>query len=185
MEGITLPRTFKIWLVAARPASMLPSASAMAAIKRLPKLCPARGEPSLKRNCIMRSISGSRSASATRQLRKSPGGIMPISLRRRPDEPPSSATVTTALQLLVIYFMPRKRVESPVPPPITVMAGPRPSFLCVKIFSIKDELLSGRTASTTERITRLVAYIMTKPPMHRNKKPPSMETVLEYLPVVR
>lgn len=60
-----------------------------------------------------------------------------------------------------------------------------PKFPLRKDFSIKDELLSGRTASTTERITRLVAYIMTKPPMHRNKKPPSMETVLEYLPVVR
>jgi dethiobiotin synthase len=65
------------------------------------------------------------------------------------------------------------------------ISAPLTDNYLVKIFSIKDELLSGRTASTTERITRLVAYIMTKPPMHRNKNPPSMETVLEYLPVVR
>ena len=47
------------------------------------------------------SISGSASASATMQLRKSPGGSMPSSRRSRPELPPSSATVTMAVMLVV------------------------------------------------------------------------------------
>ena len=129
----------------------------MAAINRLPKLCPASGESPLKRYCMIRSIKGSRSAKATRQLRRSPGGKIPISFRSLPEDPPSSPTVTTAVQLFVIYFIPRSRVESPVPPPTTVIAGPRVSLRCVKIISISDALLSGITASTTERIILRVA----------------------------
>ena len=156
VEGITRPRTFKIWLVALRPASIPPSASAMAAIKRLPKQCPAKGESPLKRYCITRSIKGSRSARAVRQLRKSPGGMMPSSLRKRPEEPPSSAEVTTAVQLLVMYFMPRSSVERPVPPPTTVIAGPLVSLRCIKIVSISEPLLSGMTTETTELMRRRV-----------------------------
>jgi hypothetical protein len=58
-------------------------------------------------------ISGSASASATRHMRMSPGGSTPISRRSRPDEPPSSATVTIAVRLLVCSFSPRSRVERP------------------------------------------------------------------------
>ena len=106
----------------------------------------------MKRYCIKRSIKGSRSAKAVRQLRKSPGGMMPNSLRKRPEDPPSSAEVTTAVQLLVMYFMPRSKVERPVPPPTTVIAGPWVSFLCTKTFSIKEPVCSGIIAVTTDLI---------------------------------
>ena len=55
------------------------------------------GEPSPKRYWNSRAISGSTSDSATMLLRKSPGGRMPCSRRKRPDEPPSSPTVTIAV----------------------------------------------------------------------------------------
>ena len=45
-------------------------------------------------------MAGSASASAAMQLRMSPIGGMPSSVRSLPDEPPSSATVTTAVMLL-------------------------------------------------------------------------------------
>ena len=78
--------------------------------------------------------------------------MIPSSLRKRPDEPPSSAEVTTAVQLLVIYFMPRNKVERPVPPPTTVMAGPWVSLRCTKTFSIKEPFCSGIMADTTDLI---------------------------------
>ena len=61
------------------------------------------------------------------QLRISPTGAMPSSWRSLPDEPPSSATVTTAVMLLVISFRPRSRVDRPVPPPMATTRGPRAS----------------------------------------------------------
>ena len=45
--------------------------------------------------------SGSASASAAMQLRMSPGGSTFMSRRSTPLEPPSSATVTMAVRLLV------------------------------------------------------------------------------------
>jgi hypothetical protein len=59
------------------------------------------------------------------QFRMSPIGGTPISVRSLPDDPPSSATVTTAVMLLVSSLRPRKRVESPVPPPMVTTLGPR------------------------------------------------------------
>ena len=59
------------------------------------------------------------------QLRMSPIGGIPSSSRSLPDEPPSSATVTTAVRLLVCSLRPRSSVERPVPPPIATMRGPR------------------------------------------------------------
>ena len=70
---------------------------------------------------------GSASASAAMQLRMSPIGGMPSSSRSLPDEPPSSATVTMAVMLLVTSFRPRSSVDRPVPPPMATMRGPRAS----------------------------------------------------------
>ena len=70
-------------------------------------------------------ISGSASASAAMQLRMSPTGGMPSSVRNTPDEPPSSATVTIAVRLLVCSLSPRRSVDRPVPPPIATTRGPR------------------------------------------------------------
>ena len=60
-------------------------------------------------------MSGSASASAAMQLRMSPTGGMPSSWRRTPDDPPSSATVTTAVRLLVCSLRPRRSGGQPGP----------------------------------------------------------------------
>src|SRR5438093_6449959 len=76
------------------------------------------------------------------QLRMSPGGSMLSSLRRRPLDPPSSLTVTTAQSSLITgssvfegerstgretkCLRPFSRVERPVPPPIAMTRSPRP-----------------------------------------------------------
>src|SRR3972149_7005305 len=57
------------------------------------------------------------SARAAMQFRMSPTGGIPSSSRSAPDEPPSSATVTIAVMLLVCSFIPRNSAERPVPPP--------------------------------------------------------------------
>ena len=59
------------------------------------------------------------------QLRMSPTGGIPSSVRSTPDEPPSSATVTIAVRLLVCSLRPRSSVDRPVPPPIATIRGPR------------------------------------------------------------
>src|ERR1700733_10255639 len=74
------------------------------------------------------------------QLRISPGGSMLSSLRRRPLEPPSSLTVTTALRSRIEgesgcaeisdghktkRLRPLSSVESPVPPPMATTRRPR------------------------------------------------------------
>ena len=90
--------------------------------------CPARlvgpASPG-KRYWSSSLISGSASASATRQLRMSPTAGTPSWSRSLPDEPPSSATVTIAVRLLVCSLRPRSRVDSPWPPPIAAIFGPR------------------------------------------------------------
>ena len=68
---------------------------------------------------------GSTLARASMQWRMSPGGGMPMSRRSTPDPPPSSATVTTAVRFRVYFFKPRSMVDSPVPPPMAVILGPR------------------------------------------------------------
>ena len=70
-------------------------------------------------------MSGSASARAAMQLRMSPTAGTPRTSRSAPDEPPSSATVTTAVRLLVCSLRPRSRTDSPVPPPIATIRGPR------------------------------------------------------------
>ena len=49
----------------------------------------------------------------------------PSSWRSRPEEPPSSDTVTIAVRLSVYSFRPRRSVDRPVPPPIATIFGPR------------------------------------------------------------
>ncbi len=96
----------------------------------------------------------SSSLSATMQLRRSPGGSMLKSLRRRPEEPPSSVTVTRAARSVMrlgsesaettlpgtatCLRRPRSRVDKPVPPP---MATTRSGTGCV----LKREVLKRRS----------------------------------------
>src|ERR1035438_5755244 len=126
-----------------------PVISVSAATKRLPKLCPFSASPPRKRWAKSRASRSSSSLRATMQLRRSPGGSMLKPLRRRPEEPPSSVTETTAarsaitpcavegwLEAVTCRRSPRSSVERPVPPPIatTRRAGDaeesplRPSF---------------------------------------------------------
>src|SRR5437016_183412 len=81
-----------------------------------------------------RDSRASSSDSATMQLRMSPGGSMLNSLRRRPLEPPSSVTVTTAESSVIrssnadmpgfglrTYFLrPFSRFARPLPPPMAM-----------------------------------------------------------------
>ena len=72
-------------------------------------------------------MAGSVSASAARQFRMSPTAAIPSSWRRRPLDPPSSATDTMAVMFAECSFRPRRSVERPVPPPIATTRGPRAS----------------------------------------------------------
>src|SRR5579872_311086 len=111
-----------------------------AARNKLPKLWPSRPDPFSKRWRKSLESRASSSLNATMQLRMSPGGRMLNSLRRRPLEPPSSLTVTTAERSRMTEvsdpgqgsslgprtkrLSPLRRVESPVPPPIATTRIP-------------------------------------------------------------
>src|SRR6185295_17272499 len=100
--------------------------------KRLPKEWPSRPPPFGKRYWKSRVSRSSSSASAAMQLRMSPGGSTPNSRRSRPEEPPSSVTVTTPERSRsrappTWALRPRSNAERPVPPPIATrdLAVPR------------------------------------------------------------
>src|SRR5690625_3343100 len=58
-------------------------------------------------------------------MRRSPGGSTPNSPRNRPEEPPSSATVTTAVRSSETWRSAWRDAKSPWPPPSATMEGPR------------------------------------------------------------
>ena len=64
-------------------------------------------------------------ASATRLLRRSPGAGTPRSRRSRPDDPPSSATLTTAVIDAAYSRAARNVTASPCPPPSATTVGSR------------------------------------------------------------
>ena len=101
--------------------SKLPSRSVRPARNRLPKLWPA-SSPEAKRCSNSWPTSDSSSASADRQWRTSPGAGMPKSRRSRPELPPSSVVVTTAVTLLM-RLRPRRIIDRPVPPPRQTTRG--------------------------------------------------------------
>src|SRR3990172_9907812 len=59
------------------------------------------------------------SLNATRAWRTSPAGSCPNSSRNRPDDPPESIIVTTAVRSTGYFFNPESTAKVPVPPPIT------------------------------------------------------------------
>ncbi len=81
----------------------------------------ARGEAVLER---LGPDPASSAASATRHLRRSPGAGTPKSRRSRPVEPPSSATLTTAVISPAYARTPRNVIASPCPPPSATTFGP-------------------------------------------------------------
>ncbi|MNW56881.1 hypothetical protein D3C74_346370 [compost metagenome] len=121
--GSTRPRTANTRLSSRTAVTKSPEMSVSAARIRLPRLCPASPSPELKRYLMICAISGSTSAMAVSTLRMSPGGGIWSSLRRIPELPPSSATVTIAVISSGFSFNQRSMTESPVPPPITTIRG--------------------------------------------------------------
>ncbi len=89
-------------------------------MSRLPRACPPSGPSPAKRCCSTsrqvwpHSLSSHSAASA---IRRSPGGSTPNSSRSRPDEPPSSATVTTAVTWSVTWRRAVSVAARPWPPP--------------------------------------------------------------------
>src|SRR5205809_1244153 len=149
-DGSTRPRMFSTLLVSFTALSRSPVTPARLAMNRLPNAWPSSAPP-WKRYSNSWVISGSDSASATRQSRMSPGGRMPSSRRSRPELPPSSNTVTTAVRLLVNSFSPRSSVERPVPPPMTTMRGPRRRWRCCARTSTSWCWPGGRRAPAMAR----------------------------------
>ena len=85
------------------PSSKSPSMSLRAAMSRLPSAWPPRPPGRIasgNRYCSRCVMVASESDSAARQFRMSPIGGRPMASRKRPDDPPSSATVTIAVRLL-------------------------------------------------------------------------------------
>lgn len=112
-----------------RAATSSLSCSHSATISRLPTAWPCRS-PLLTKRCwitlaqvLPHSSSPHRAASA---LRRSPGGSTPISVRSLPLEPPSSATVTTAVRSPVIRRSAASEAASPWPPPRATTFGGTP-----------------------------------------------------------
>ena len=138
--------------------SKLPVTWVSAVMKRLPNEWPLSSEPSLS-NRYAKSLPtvDSASESATRQLRISPGAGISNSLRIRPVEPPSSATVTIAVIPASTLRRPRRSVESPVPPPIaTIFMAGRIGPEAVRGHDRADTLMSAgwrqRAGSRSERV---------------------------------
>src|ERR1700723_3875213 len=98
------------------------------------------------------------------QLRRSPGGSILKSLRSRPEEPPSSVTVTTAARsaiwegsaagrpgTLTCLRKPRSNVERPVPPPMaTTRIGRISSWGPADLCRVDSELFRASFEDGTE-----------------------------------
>jgi hypothetical protein len=106
---------------------------------------------------------------AIKQLLISPGGRIPNSFLIRPELPPSSATVTMAVKLLVSLFKPRRIVPSPVPPPITTILTSFSNNFNKPLFSVTTRENKGGSleGSTSKSMSKINPKTSKKPP---NKK---------------
>ena len=136
----TWPRTARMRFIWRTPSSKSPPSTAViAAISRLPTRGrrAARSRRAPVRGGRGSGTGGARSSAARRRRgrRCSCGCRRPAGCRApraaTPDDPPSSATVTIAVRLLVCSLSPRSSVDSPVPPPIATIRGPRARKLLV------------------------------------------------------
>src|SRR5436190_4900175 len=115
--GNTRPRTSSNRAATSSTATGSPSTSSNPASTRLPTACPASAPVPPKR-CWKTVLHNEFSpASAASALRRSPGGSRPSSRRSRPDDPPSSATVTIAVTSGVTRRTADNVACSPWPPP--------------------------------------------------------------------
>ena len=158
--GRTWPRTARTRFARRTPSSKSPPSSwVIAASRMFPTGCPPSGPPASGATSVgdpanrCSSTSPTRfsaSASAARQRRMSPTGGIPSSSRRTPDEPPSSATATIAVRLLVCSLSPRRIVDWPVPPPID--DDPRPARRATS--AGRSARPAGRRPARQERAVR-------------------------------
>ena len=128
VDGKTRPLIDKTFDDSFTALTISPVIEHKAVKKRFPKLCPFKPSPIL--NLYWKSFvtKSSSSARAAIQFLISPGGRTPNSSLKRPELPPSSPTVTTAVILFVILFIPFNSIDKPVPPPIATIFGPLLSF---------------------------------------------------------
>src|SRR5262249_17561040 len=91
--------------------------------------CPASSPYPPNRCCTTRDQVVPQSSSphsAASAIRRSPGGSTPNSRRSRPEDPPSSATVTIAVTSCVTLRSADSDAASPCPPPSATTRGVRP-----------------------------------------------------------
>ena len=131
--GSTRPLTPRIRPSSSSAATGSASTSLSPASIRLPIGWPASAPLPPNRCWMMVAHSrpcGLSDANAANAIRRSPGGTTSSSLRSRPDEPPSSATVTTAVTCGVSRRAADSVAYSPCPPPRATMRelirGPDP-----------------------------------------------------------
>src|SRR5699024_1299968 len=119
VEGMTVPRTFRISLSSSTASAKSPVMSYIAASIRLPSACPLI---SFFLNLYLNRLSSfdSMSDRADITFLISPGAGMSIWSRMIPVDPPSSATDTIAEISTGYCLKPRANTLSPVPPPIIV-----------------------------------------------------------------
>ena len=124
--GRTRPRELRSRPTRSRPSTVSPSRSQRDTMRRLPRACPASGPSpwnrcwSTSRQVWPHSVSSHSEASA---IRRSPGGSTANSSRKRPDDPPSSATVTTAVTRSVSSLRAERDDARPCPPPRATTLG--------------------------------------------------------------
>ncbi len=157
VDGSTRPRTLSTCVDSCTASSKSPVTSVSAAMKRLPKLWPCSPPSSGNRYLKSRLMTDSSSASATRQLRRSPGGGMPMCRRSRPELPPSSAMVTTAVRLLVCALSPRSSAARPLPPPTATTRGPRASLAAARISPTVSGLVCWNSHTRRTPTTSMMA----------------------------
>ena len=121
--GSTRPRAPSSRPTQSRAATWSPSCSQRLTISRLPTTWPFISPVPAKRcwsTLAQVSPHSSSPHSAASAIRRSPGGSTPNSERSRPDEPPSSATVTTAVRSTGSRRRADRDAYRPCPPPSAV-----------------------------------------------------------------
>src|SRR4051794_2961876 len=154
--GSTRPRAPSSRPTQSRAATWSPSCSQRLTIRRLPTTWPFISPVPAKRCCrTLAQVSPHSSSpqSAARAIRRSPGGRTPNSDRSRPEEPPSSATVTTAVRSTGSRRRADKEAWSPWPPPRAVTR-------CVRsVISLPPEVAMDRH-HVVPRITQLAGDLL-------------------------
>src|ERR671911_1549621 len=187
--GKTRPLILKNRAACSTPSQNPPAISASAAIIMLPTLWSFRS-PGASKRYSKTSANLRRPASATRQFLTSPGGATPSSWRSRPLEPPSSATVTTAVSSPTLSLKPLSSTGSPVPPPnatnlmfSTPCTETEYTVPGYKVSGVRLQVLriTNCPAISCTRVTSLLSSRSGAFPLHSIEHPPRLEPGLVEL----